>query len=145
LLSKKREKKWNSEWRWEERKKGLIDRWWSLVKEYGFLFVKWQPSLFIRFVSFRLSHGHARMNAFECPLKRLYQMKFNLTETTSCIHHAFCIYIHICVYLCVHCIIITELNLSNIVKRKKRKDDEQRDSKRRIFVILFLKPSNLYP
>lgn len=90
------------------------------------------------------------MNAFECPSKRLYQMKFNLTEstmtTTSCIYLRFAhidiyTYTYTYVYLCIHCIIITELNLSSIgewERGRKKKMMNTETKKMRIYYRFFL-------
>jgi hypothetical protein len=117
-------------------------------KGVGFLFVKWQPSLFIRFVSFvswTRSNECFRVS-LEKTLPNEIQLNRDDDNDDDQLHsYTVCSYIYthtyICVYLCIHCITITELNLSNIEKKKMMMNSE---TKMRIFYSFFLQPSKLY-
>jgi hypothetical protein len=112
----------------EKEEKKPIDRWGSLVvaivNDGGFLFVKWQPSLFIRFVSFV---SWTRSNeCFKVSLEKTLPNEIQLNRDDDTQLHSSCglyiciyTYTHTYMYLCIHCITITELNLSNIAKRKR--------------------------
>jgi hypothetical protein len=97
-FSRQKKKKWN-----RERRKKPIDRWGSLVvamvNEGGFLFVKWQPSLFIRFVSFV---SWTRSNeCFKVSLEKTLPNEIQLNRDDDTQLHSSC-GLYICIYIYTH-------------------------------------------
>jgi len=133
----RRKKKWN-----RERRKKPIDRWGSLVvaivNDGGFLFVKWQPSLFIRFVSFV---SWTRSNeCFKVSLEKTLPNEIQLNRDDDTQLHSSC-GLYICIYIYTHIYVsMHTLHYNNWIEfiehSKKKKMMHSETNKRSFYILL---------